>query len=582
MLSSDDVRSARFTATKFREGYEILEVDHVLDTAADTLEHLERGQTVKADGTPLLTPNDLLAARFTSTRLREGYDVVEVDDLLDEIITTLNTYIARAQRGELLTGAPDAGAEAAGAAEAVPAHEPAAHPSHLAAEGGEEPEGAAASGEHETADEAETLVPAEPQPVQAELVTAEPTPDATADDLPSATPVHAAPVTATPQDPASYDEPYAALEATLEAPLPSFGAPATPEPAPDEAEERLPATERQPVAERTIVSPWAPVSSTAPDAPADAEPSPAEDPAADLGSADLGSPDLGSAEPGEPTSAEEGDAAVSGWAPPAPAAQPLPWASALADVAAEHTEAFVPRWAPTGIDAADGDPGADSPAAEETSVLPEPADDVPLEVPAREGSALEDSAVEVSAVEDPALDESAVDGTSWDDAPVDGSAREESVAGEPEPEPEPAPTAPDLLAWPAPTAEPLPWTAPASEPAAWTTPASEPVAWSAPPAEPASWSAPVSDPEPLAPEPVADSAPEPVADTAPEPAPAPAAAAAPATGLDCQAFLRQLTFARATSVGAAKEGLTFVTPDGTVLHSQRIVKTPEGLVVELG
>ncbi len=103
MLSSADVRSARFTATKFREGYEIPEVDQVLDAASDTLAHLERGETVKADGSPLLTPTDLLAARFTSTRLREGYDVVEVDDLLDEIITTLNTYIARAQRGEPLS-----------------------------------------------------------------------------------------------------------------------------------------------------------------------------------------------------------------------------------------------------------------------------------------------------------------------------------------------------------------------------------------------------------------------------------------------------------------------------------------------
>lgn len=102
MLTAADVRAARFTATKFRAGYEMVEVDALLARAARTLDHLEQGLTVESDGTPLLTPDDLLHARFSPTELTEGYFVDEVDDLLDEIIATLNTYIGRASRGEPL------------------------------------------------------------------------------------------------------------------------------------------------------------------------------------------------------------------------------------------------------------------------------------------------------------------------------------------------------------------------------------------------------------------------------------------------------------------------------------------------
>ena len=62
-----------------------------------------------------------------------------------------------------------------------------------------------------------------------------------------------------------------------------------------------------------------------------------------------------------------------------------------------------------------------------------------------------------------------------------------------------------------------------------------------------------------------------------------ATAPAPAVeGLDSQAFLRQLTYARATSVGDTKENLTFVLPDGTEMQAVRVNKSATGLVVELG
>ena len=57
---------------------------------------------------------------------------------------------------------------------------------------------------------------------------------------------------------------------------------------------------------------------------------------------------------------------------------------------------------------------------------------------------------------------------------------------------------------------------------------------------------------------------------------------APAEALDSQGFLRQLTFARATSTGAAKDSITLVGPDGRVFSAVGVRKTPEGLVVDLG
>ncbi|QIK82257.1 DivIVA domain-containing protein [Sanguibacter sp. HDW7] len=125
MLSAADVRSARFTATKFRSGYEITEVDELLARSVRTLEHLEQGLTVESDGTPLLTPNDLLTARFSPTELTEGYFVDEVDDLLDGIIDTLNTYIGRAERGEPLVQPDDAAGDDSGDAAAQAPGEPA-------------------------------------------------------------------------------------------------------------------------------------------------------------------------------------------------------------------------------------------------------------------------------------------------------------------------------------------------------------------------------------------------------------------------------------------------------------------------
>ena len=47
--------------------------------------------------TNLLTPNDIRDKTFTTHRLREGYDMDEVDDYLDEVRVTVNR-LARTRR----------------------------------------------------------------------------------------------------------------------------------------------------------------------------------------------------------------------------------------------------------------------------------------------------------------------------------------------------------------------------------------------------------------------------------------------------------------------------------------------------
>jgi DivIVA domain-containing protein len=42
----------------------------------------------------LLTADDVLTKKFPATKFREGYDVVEVDDFLDEVLTTLRELYA--------------------------------------------------------------------------------------------------------------------------------------------------------------------------------------------------------------------------------------------------------------------------------------------------------------------------------------------------------------------------------------------------------------------------------------------------------------------------------------------------------
>ncbi|MGW6003813.1 DivIVA domain-containing protein [Oerskovia enterophila] len=92
MLTAQQVLDTTFTATKFREGYDVEQVDIYLDDVSATLKAYEAGGR---PGTGLLTSVEARDARFAATKWREGYDVTEVDDLIDSIVSTLQSYETR-------------------------------------------------------------------------------------------------------------------------------------------------------------------------------------------------------------------------------------------------------------------------------------------------------------------------------------------------------------------------------------------------------------------------------------------------------------------------------------------------------
>ncbi len=92
MLTAQQVLDTTFTATKFREGYDVEQVDIYLDDVSATLKAYEAGGR---PGPGLLTSVEARDARFAATKWREGYDVTEVDDLIDAIVGTLQSYEAR-------------------------------------------------------------------------------------------------------------------------------------------------------------------------------------------------------------------------------------------------------------------------------------------------------------------------------------------------------------------------------------------------------------------------------------------------------------------------------------------------------
>ena len=68
-----------FSTVRMREGYDIDEVDEFLDQARAAL----------AADPPLMTPLDVETRRFHPVRLRTGYDMGEVDAYLDRLTEEL-------------------------------------------------------------------------------------------------------------------------------------------------------------------------------------------------------------------------------------------------------------------------------------------------------------------------------------------------------------------------------------------------------------------------------------------------------------------------------------------------------------
>ena len=76
----------RFSTTKLREGYDMGEVDDAIDRVFGAL----------AEPVPSMSGADVRTLRFTPVRLREGYDMGEVDGWLDQAAAELEARDGRA------------------------------------------------------------------------------------------------------------------------------------------------------------------------------------------------------------------------------------------------------------------------------------------------------------------------------------------------------------------------------------------------------------------------------------------------------------------------------------------------------
>ena len=86
-MRAEDITAKKFGTTKWREGYDMDQVDDLLARATATLAAYERGDAKR----PALTADDVVKSRFNQTKFRAGYDQDHVDDFLDEVIIALRT-----------------------------------------------------------------------------------------------------------------------------------------------------------------------------------------------------------------------------------------------------------------------------------------------------------------------------------------------------------------------------------------------------------------------------------------------------------------------------------------------------------
>ena len=96
LLTSEDVYSARFPATKFRDGYDQNQIDDYLDEVVRVLayyEALNSSPESEVDLTYITVRGiDAREVDFDYTRMSVGYDQDAVDDYLDQVAATLEAY----------------------------------------------------------------------------------------------------------------------------------------------------------------------------------------------------------------------------------------------------------------------------------------------------------------------------------------------------------------------------------------------------------------------------------------------------------------------------------------------------------
>ncbi len=89
MLTAQQVQNVTFSTVRLGLGYDMVEVDDLLDRLGETLRNYEQGGQGRD-----VTADELSAATFRETKLREGYKPAEIDAFLQEAIETLRAYEA--------------------------------------------------------------------------------------------------------------------------------------------------------------------------------------------------------------------------------------------------------------------------------------------------------------------------------------------------------------------------------------------------------------------------------------------------------------------------------------------------------
>lgn len=82
-ISASELSSASLRTTRWREGYDIDQVDAAIARCVRAIAAREHG-TREAP-----SAEEVLALRFRSTKLKAGYDQDDVDGLLDRVVAAL-------------------------------------------------------------------------------------------------------------------------------------------------------------------------------------------------------------------------------------------------------------------------------------------------------------------------------------------------------------------------------------------------------------------------------------------------------------------------------------------------------------
>lgn len=85
MLTADDVLTHTFPTTRLRQGYDVMEVDDFLDRVIAAFRYYETGG---AQGSRM-PAHEVRSMKFPVTKFREGYELDGVDSFLDEVETCL-------------------------------------------------------------------------------------------------------------------------------------------------------------------------------------------------------------------------------------------------------------------------------------------------------------------------------------------------------------------------------------------------------------------------------------------------------------------------------------------------------------